>query len=369
VLQHVRKLICYVNSITESDFDGSKNYQIEYWQYYRTRLKQGMVYRGIGNLTLNSIQLWWITLSTADKSLNPSEKYQLIAQKVQNLLKAWRRRHNICHYVIVLSGGDNGENPHYHMVSTAPLDGWHDSEIDSDCRLIGNASSDVQAIARYVEDNLRQNLPFKAQSLRKSSEFKAWSNPLIYHLFRDSVVPVSVYVHNSDISPFNQAEIPPLKACRLCGEKLPHTINYFNHYDKTRGMLRNECYLCFSVMRRIADMNRRAKQSSWRGGGNLPYADVLQLVRDSMVGSQYRDYWTKELIDSYELDHINPLSRGGYHAIGNLCVTSARINRLKADKPLKVWLRELYAMGYYHFDMHMINTAELTRQKRMWDTA
>ena len=352
-------------SITDNSRDESEHgKQIEYWQFYRTRLKQGMLFRGIGNLTLNNVRLWWITLACADKSLNSSEKYEIIRQKADNLLKVWRKAHNICHYVIILSGGDNGDNPHYHIVSTASLpDRWQSDGLDLHCELIGNALTDAKKLARYAEANLRQELPFKAKSMRKSAQFKAWSNPLIYHLYRDNHTPVSVYVHNSRLLHFNQEAIPPLKTCRLCHHELPDTVNYFNRRGSAN--LRSECYRCQSVKRRLRDMYKRCLSSGYNVTGKLPYADVLQLVHDSMTGHQYRCYWTGELIDSYELDHIRPLSRGGYHAVGNLCVPSARINRIKADMTLKAWLRWLWVNGYNH---HLIPSSvrDMPRQQTMF---
>ena len=105
----------------------------------------------------------------------------------------------------------------------------------------------------------------------------------------------------------------------------------------------------------------------------LFFEDVFEMVRDSMVGHQYRDFWRiGTLIDDYDLDHITPLSRGGYNAIGNLCVTSRRINRIeKRDLPLNAWLRKLWSKyGVYHPMMiGRIDTSEIPRQIMLFDTA
>lgn len=42
---------------------------------------------------------------------------------------------------------------------------------------------------------------------------------------------------------------------------------------------------------------------------------------------------------SIHFDHIVPLSKGGAHAVENLCVSCADCNQSKHDKPIQAWVR------------------------------
>lgn len=367
-----------MTSITPNSDDESKNCayahneseQLPFWEFLRTRKKQGIIFRAVGNLTLNDVELYVLTLSSQEKRLSPNEKYELIRQKVGKLQRAWVYRHDITHYCIVISGGETGNNPHCHIITTSPLpDNWNESEIDSHESVLGsvdNIETEVKKISRYAEKNLRQELPFKARSFRKSSEFYDWANPAIFHLYRKIGTPVSVYVHNSTKNSFNVPLIPELKPCVHCQEKLPNTRHYFNYDDMQKGRLRTECHRCYSIKRRVCSMNAQAKRNGF--SGTVLFEDAYQLVMSNMVGLQYRDFWDGQLIDSYEFDHIVCRARGGRHAIGNLCITSASNNRAKSDKSVKTWLTELYVnRGIVHpMSHHRIDIASLPRQKRMF---
>lgn len=45
--------------------------------------------------------------------------------------------------------------------------------------------------------------------------------------------------------------------------------------------------------------------------------------------------------DGYHVDHVHPLSRGGRHVIGNLCIACPPCNIKKNAKALDDWLAEL----------------------------
>jgi 5-methylcytosine-specific restriction endonuclease McrA len=64
-------------------------------------------------------------------------------------------------------------------------------------------------------------------------------------------------------------------------------------------------------------------------------AEVLESYR---IGDRYLDAYTGDLVDKPTIDHVIPLSRGGAHAIENLCVTSRANNTSKHDTPLLIWL-------------------------------
>lgn len=54
-------------------------------------------------------------------------------------------------------------------------------------------------------------------------------------------------------------------------------------------------------------------------------------------------YWCRnqKASKTCHVDHIKPLSKGGIHAIENLCISCAKCNRSKSAKNLKEWNTEL----------------------------
>jgi 5-methylcytosine-specific restriction endonuclease McrA len=60
-------------------------------------------------------------------------------------------------------------------------------------------------------------------------------------------------------------------------------------------------------------------------------------------------YWCGKIVSSsaVHFDHIIPLSKGGPHAIENLCTSCVECNLQKGNKPLRLWVR----MGQQHLEL------------------
>lgn len=325
---------------------------MEYYQHYRIGKKQGMIWRAMGNFMLNNVQLWWVTVSASDKSLNWIESNAVIAPYMRNTLKTWRYRVKTLQYALIASGGDTGRNPHYHIVATSPLpDSLQSVDIDSHCVPIIDSDTDRKKLARYCADNLSQDAPFTSQRFRKSQGFERWANPVInrlYHALKaDDNSLVDVYVHNSQKSPLaspvnnsdNDYQTPPLHECYICNNHLPRTSHYY-HRDGTR--LRTQCKQCQRLTVACNDANRRAK--AYGDIGILSPSEIAEL--HVIAGGV--DMWTFEPLTEPSLDHIVALSRGGHNVIDNILICNQSTNSKKGDKTVISWLYELASIGILH---------------------
>ncbi len=91
------------------------------------------------------------------------------------------------------------------------------------------------------------------------------------------------------------------------------------------------------LLQRIVSQQKR--MLSGYGGGRTEVRkiteEVLALAR---FGNQYFDAYSGQLIDHPVIDHIVPLSLGGDHSAGNVCITSRSNNASKGRTPLLLWM-------------------------------
>src|SRR2546430_2300927 len=94
--------------------------------------------------------------------------------------------------------------------------------------------------------------------------------------------------------------------------------------QKPRPILTQEQQLLKRCQAALVKHRRRARADGLSG---LPYGldDLLALVRSARTCS----YCRAPVGWDCQLDHKQPTSRGGAHALGNLCVCCGRCNRLK----------------------------------------
>ena len=351
-----------MDSITSNFFDESREFQTrnDYRDYLRTRKRQGMIYRAIGNFALNNVRLWFITLSSIDKALHWIDKHAVLRQNMPKLLRTWRYRVPSLEYVLIVSGGDNGDNPHCHIIATADIpETWQCDDIDSHSVIVGDTPDDRQAIARYCETNLLQDSEFTSQNFRTSKQFTLWANPAILHLFCEIETSVTVYIHNSTKSENIPSDVPPLKACRYCNEPLPKTLNY---YLKHGNGLRGECRHCNKLMHKAHNANRRIA-----GSLNIDIDSWIAYCLERRVGSMYRDDYDGQLIDieNVSLDHMIAMSLGGENTNMNVCLTSRKNNADKGSMPFDSWIRHLYSIGIENQYMQSVDTSDVPRQLKL----
>jgi 5-methylcytosine-specific restriction endonuclease McrA len=88
-------------------------------------------------------------------------------------------------------------------------------------------------------------------------------------------------------------------------------------------------------MKRIYQSKRKAK-SRLPGAENR--AMMERVLEEARFCGGYLDAYTGEIIQEIQVDHIDPISRGGQHCYENLCVTSPFNNGSKNALPLIVWM-------------------------------
>ncbi len=92
--------------------------------------------------------------------------------------------------------------------------------------------------------------------------------------------------------------------------------------------------------KRLAYAKRRAlKRGNAVGNSRL----ISSWIRSWQSVKQVRCYWCDDAFAPRHchVDHITPLSKGGVHDIGNLCVSCGDCNRRKHDKPLSIWNQQI----------------------------
>ena len=349
-----------VNSGGEDDKHGNS-----YRDALRIRKRQGMIWRAIGNFALNDVPVYWITLSSDDKTLDWIDKRRVIHQEWLKLRRKWRYANPDKQYAFIASGGESGRNPHYHLLSTAPLPNtWSAAEVDVQSKIVGQSPEDRKFIARYCEFNLSQDAPFTHQNFRTSQDFEAWSNSAIFHLFCDLRSSVTVYVHNVTKSTKNHTATPTLKECRFCGNRLPKTHNYF---IRDGDRFRTECRHCNVLFQKAVRANRNNQHV-----GIVDTQKWVAYCLERRIGSLYRDDYDGQLIpiDDITLDHMNPLALGGANVLSNVCLTSAKHNQNKSVMPFDAWIRQLYALGIVNqWTNTAVDCRDVLRQKTLFDIA
>jgi hypothetical protein len=344
----------------DSENKNSDNTRNDYRDYLRERTRQGMIWRSIGNFSLNNIRLWFVTLSALDNNLHWIDKSAILRKNVPVLLRKWRYRVPSLEYVLIVSGGDNGDNPHCHILATADIpDTWQCDDIDSHSVIVGDTSEDKNTIARYCEKNLLQDSEFTSQNFRTSKQFPLWSNPAILHLFWELDSSVTVYIHNSTKTHFIAEEIPMLKTCRYCNEKLPNTHNYFR---KNGGGYRGECRHCSVLMDKAIRANRHNAHV-----GSLDIASWVAYCLERRVKHQYRDDYDNQLVDieNVSIDHMVALALGGDNLNSNVCLTSRKNNSDKSAMSFHAWIRRLYSIGIINQWTSEIDIRNVPRQLKL----
>lgn len=330
--------------------------------------QQGMVWRAIGNMTLNNVQVWFITLSCVDTRLHWIDKHSILRQNVPKLLRMWRYRVNGFDYALIVSGGESGRNPHYHIVANAPLpEAWQCDSIDSDCEpfgLSGDIATETKKLARYSEKNMRQDSEFTSQSFRRSKGFYSWANPLLKHLFVEVDSSVYVYITNSTKTSFNHSasnpKIPLFKECRFCHAVLPETHNYF---IKNGSGYRGECRHCNTLYQKAIRANRNHSQH-----GSIEAYAWLEYCLARRVKGLYRDDYTSELIpiESVTLDHMTAIVNGGSNSNANACLTSADNNNDKGAMSFEAYIRLQYSLGKFGTFTGLVDCRNVARQQKLF---
>lgn len=111
------------------------------------------------------------------------------------------------------------------------------------------------------------------------------------------------------------------KICTGCDNDLP--LDDYYYISKPKGTRRAKCKACYRIATDASDSRRRAQKELANGSSNdktIQYitrvAEVLSLLHN----------------ETYHVDHIIPLSKGGTHHEGNLQILTEQDNKRKYNK-------------------------------------
>jgi len=330
---------------------------------WRANKRQETIWRAIGNLMLNGISLYWITLKCENGALNWIDKHSILKQEWLILRRKWQYQYPDKEYVLIASGGVSGRNPHYHIISTAPLpDRWQSSDIDSSQELIQDTATDRKRIARYCEINLREKSPFTSQEYRTSKDFPLWSDTAVYHLYCVIQLPSIGIVHYATKSAKVSEAIPSFKECRYCNAILPETVNYF---VKNGDSFRTECKHCNVLYQKGVRANRNHSHA-----GLIDIDSWVSYCLERRVKSLYLDDYTSELIPLSEIsiDHMTAIASGGENSNMNVCLTSLKNNREKSTMSFNAWIRLLYSAGIENEFTPYVDCSDISRQLPLFES-
>jgi 5-methylcytosine-specific restriction endonuclease McrA len=105
--------------------------------------------------------------------------------------------------------------------------------------------------------------------------------------------------------------------------------SYWRHLEKRRKASRKYS--------RIKNLRRRARMASVRYD-ETGIKEWMEKIRSQSSATCYHCGKVAK-IDDIEFDHVIPVSRGGAHALDNLCVSCFDCNRSKHDKTVSEWVR------------------------------
>ena len=85
------------------------------------------------------------------------------------------------------------------------------------------------------------------------------------------------------------------------------------------------------------------RRSISKGSACKESASIILWIKTWKAKKSVRCYWCCNIFSPKEchLDHILPISKGGEHSSGNLCVSCARCNQHKHAKTLSDWNKEI----------------------------
>ncbi len=88
-------------------------------------------------------------------------------------------------------------------------------------------------------------------------------------------------------------------------------------------------------------INKHLRRASKSPGTNIRL--IIEFERSFRKKKRVRCYWCRFYVSpkGAHLDHIVPISKGGLHAIENVCVSCATCNLVKNAKDLRRWNGEL----------------------------
>jgi 5-methylcytosine-specific restriction endonuclease McrA len=140
----------------------------------------------------------------------------------------------------------------------------------------------------------------------------------------------------------------PRQRCRKCHEEFPLTRDHFG--STPSGGFRRLCRQCVAADTKAYDNaspeRKRAavKRASRRAQTSFSPAERT-LVYQALIGQQNGQclYCHKPLIgDNYNIDHMEPIVRGGPHTLGNMCLSCVQCNKEKHNKTVdeyRAWRR------------------------------
>lgn len=116
------------------------------------------------------------------------------------------------------------------------------------------------------------------------------------------------------------------KTCTKCGIELPATTEYFSPVKNVKCGLRGKCKRCVaqeSRERYHADPEKREKAKASAQNGKC--------------------WWCgKDVGDTYHVDHLIPLARGGTNKPNNIVIACPFCNQSKHDKLPHEWCGRLF---------------------------
>lgn len=85
-----------------------------------------------------------------------------------------------------------------------------------------------------------------------------------------------------------------------------------------------------------------AKRRALKKRASMNTVGISAWMNRCRLSFEVRCYYCDRMIPSWSVhfDHVVALSRGGMHAIGNLCTSCARCNLSKQDKMIDEWAKE-----------------------------
>lgn len=163
--------------------------------------------------------------------------------------------------------------------------------------------------------------------------------------------------HNRKIGrkEFKPIEQRSEKHCRMCGRDYPRTAEYFYRNKASKDGLMYQCKECskkYAIENKPYDKKLQAiRTKKWRQTEKGKRWHIMSLAKSRAMKREngpceriYRDIvWRRDSgichicgescqMNSWHLDHIIPLSRGGTHTYDNVAVSHPICNIRKKDK-------------------------------------
>jgi 5-methylcytosine-specific restriction endonuclease McrA len=168
----------------------------------------------------------------------------------------------------------------------------------------------------------------------------------------------------------SEVSLARFQSCKKCGVTYPATPEFFSRKKELKLGVRNECKSCVRSFRQANKTRIRAQRREyltvnteknaervrrWREnnkeaqraieyrrgkrlreeGRKLPKRELLEMYRDQ---GGLCAYCEKPLEESYEMDHMTPLSRGGTTDWTNIALSCQSCNARKATRtPAEFW--------------------------------